>query len=154
MKTKIILSILILFSFSFAQESKVPKEVLNSFAKLYPNITDVKWDKEDDYFEANFKKDSVGISVVLDKAGNLKETETAIQISMLPEGVQQYVNLNYKGYEIKEAAKIVKSKGEKYYEAEVSNGNKHKDLLFDLQGKVKKNNVKSESKEKDEDDKD
>ena len=44
-------------------ESEVPKVVKDAFMKAYPAAKDVKWDKEDNSFEASFdlsKKDKIG----------------------------------------------------------------------------------------------
>ena len=65
-------------------------------------------------------------------------TETKIENSQLPKGVEKYVSDNYKGFKISEAAKIVKANGETSYEAEVTKGKERKDLIFDANGKPEK----------------
>ncbi len=109
---------------------KVPAAVKESFAKNFPNTAVKKWDKEAGDYEANFAKDGKTISATFAATGELKETETDIQISELPSSVADYVKANYKGASIKEAAVIVRG-NDKLYEAEV----KGKDLLFDMNGK-------------------
>jgi len=154
MKAKYFLIVALLFSFTtfatFAQKVEVPKEVKNSFTKLNPKITNVKWGKEGKEFEASFKVDKMDKSVLFDGEGNVLETETAIEISLLPSGIDKYVANNFKGYKISGAAKIVNSKGETTFEAEVSKGKVKKDLIFDANGKPEKKDVKKEN-EKDED---
>lgn len=153
MKTKYFLIAILLVSFTaFAQQEKSTKEVQNSFAKLYPKATDVKWDKEGKSFEASFKNDGKNISVVFDAKGNALETETKIEISQLPKGVEKYVSDNYKGFKISEAAKIVDAKGIVTYEAEVTKGKVKKDVLFDANGKPEKKDSMNE--EEDTEDKD
>jgi hypothetical protein len=70
MKAKYFLIVALLFSFTtfatFAQKVEVPKEVKNSFTKLYPKITNVKWGKEGKEFEASFKVDKMDKSVLFD----------------------------------------------------------------------------------------
>ena len=70
-------------------------------------------------------------SVLFDAQGNLLETEVEIELNQLPKGVLEYVKANYKGQNVKEAAKITDAKGTVTYEAEI----KGMDLLFDNSGK-------------------
>lgn len=106
-----------------------PVAVKNAFTQHFPGITVKKWDKEDGKYEANFTKDGKTMSALFDANGTLEETETDIPISQLPAAVVAYVQSNYKGATIKEAALIVRGTA-KLYEAEV----KGKDLLFNEQG--------------------
>ena len=137
MNAKYFLTVILLFSFAaFAQNANVPAKVTNSFKKLYPKATEVKWDKEGkDKFEAGFTQNGIKTSVVLDEEGEIEETETQIQLDELPSVIVPFVNSNYKGFTISEAAKIVDEDGNVNFEAEISNGNKKQDLLFDKSGK-------------------
>jgi hypothetical protein len=135
MKLKVLLIAFVLFSFTaFAKEISVPAPVKTAFAKLYPTIKKVAWDKEGTNYEASFK-DKVDMSLLFASDGKLLETETTIPISQLPEGVTSYIKEHYKKAVIKDAAKIVKSSGETVFEAEVKINNKSKDLMFDSNGK-------------------
>lgn len=155
MKAKNFLIGLLLISFTaFAQQTNIPKSAKDSFSKLYPKATEVKWDKENQGYEASFKLDGKDLSVIFDKAGKVMETETAIEISQLPKGIEKYVMDNYKGYKITGAAKIVKANGEETYEAEVTKGKDKKDLLFDKSGKPEKKDVNKENENEEEDEKD
>ncbi|MBD1392583.1 PepSY-like domain-containing protein [Mucilaginibacter glaciei] len=121
-------------SVSLAQKltpAKVPAAVKSSFAKAYPNVKTVKWEKEKGDFEADFKQSGDEMSAVFMADGMQKESEMGIKASALPALVTAYVKQNYKGAAIKEAAKITRASGEINYEAEV----KGKDLLFDSTGK-------------------
>jgi len=155
MKTNFFLIAFLLVSFTvFAQETNVPKAVKDSFSKHYPKATDVKWDKEGaTEFEAGFKENRNDISVVFDEKGIIQETETAIQISELPKSATSFVDKNYSGFKISEAAKILDLKGEITFEAEITKNNVKKDLLFDSKGNVKNKSNENENEEE-EDDKD
>jgi len=109
---------------------KVPAAVKAAFQKQYPSVAKVKWEKEKESFEAEFKLDKVETSAVFDMAGKLMETEIEIAITALPQAVKDYVSKNHKGAKIKEAAKITDAQGKIMYEAEL----KGKDLMFDEQG--------------------
>lgn len=153
MKTHFFLITLLFVSFSaFAQQNNAPKDVRNSFLKLYPEATDVKWDKEGKEFEISFKLDGKDISIVFDAKGNALETETKIEISQLPGGVEKYVSDNYKGFKISEAAKIIATKGEITFEAEITKAKVKKDLLFDSKGNIDKKDKGNKNEE--EEDKD
>jgi len=155
MKTMIMISSVLLFSFTaFSQESTIPLNVKNSFAKKYPGIKEVKWDKEGkDQFEAGFIQNGIKTSVILDEEGEIEETETQIQFSELPSGIIPYINSNYKDFKISEAAKIVDEDGNVNFEAEISIGSKKQDLLFDKLGNPvqKKSGSRVNEKEDEED---
>lgn len=156
MKAKIFLIVLLLVSFTvFAQETKVPKIVKDSFTKLYPKVTDVKWDKEGKTeFEAGFKENGKDVSVVFDEKGNLIETETAIQINELPKSAASFLEKNYTGFKISEAAKIISAKGEVTFEAEITKDKVKKDLLFDSKGNIDQKDMSSENEDEEDEDKD
>jgi len=156
MKAKYFIIAILLVSFTvFAQETKVPKAVKDSFSKLYPKATDVKWDKEDAAeFEAGFKENGTDVSVVFDEKGNLKETETVIQISELPKSASSFVEINYAGFKISEAAKIIDSKGEVTFEAEITKDKVKKDLLFDSKGNIDQKDMSNENEVEEDEDKD
>jgi len=148
MKAQYFLITLLLVSFTaFAQQVNIPQAAKDSFAKLYPKAAEVKWDKENGDYEASFKFNGKDMSVIFDKDGKILETETAIEISQLPNGIEKYVKDNYKGYKITGAAEIVKSNGEKLFEAEITKGKNKKDLLFDSNGKPEKKDVEKENEE-------
>src|SRR4051812_406827 len=115
-------------------QTNVPSTVQSSFTKIFPGVTVKKWDKEEGKYEANFIKESKQMSAVFDENGNLKETETVIAVSELPVSVIPYIKEHYKEIKIQEATIVLKSNGEKVYEAEI----KGKDLIFDGKGKFLK----------------
>jgi hypothetical protein len=111
--------------------TQVPSAVKIAFAKAYPSVKTVKWEKEKGDFEAGFKQGSKEMSAVFKADGTQMESELEINTATLPATIIVYVKQHYKGAVIKEAAKITKANGEVNYEAEV----KGKDLLFDNSGK-------------------
>lgn len=122
-----------LFTFTFAQkikETQVPSAVKQAFTKMHPTVSNVTWDKEKDQYEASFTTNHTDNSVLFSFNGMVVETETAIPVSQLPKGVMDYVKTNYKGQQVKDAAKITDAKGLVTFEVEV----KKLDLLFDANG--------------------
>jgi hypothetical protein len=121
-------------SLTFAQkmqEKDVPAPVKAALQKQYPNASEVKWDKEGEKFEASFDLNKIDNSVLFDSKGNILETEEEIELTQLPKEVLEYVINNYKGQNVKEAAKITDANGIVTYEAEI----KGMDLLFASNGK-------------------
>lgn len=121
-------------SLTFAQkiqEKDVPLAVKRAFEKHYPNIKEVKWDKEEEKVEASFDLNKIDNSVLFDEKGNILETEVEIELNQLPKGILEYVATNYKEQKVKEVAKITDAKGIIFYEVEI----KGLDLLFDSNGK-------------------
>lgn len=115
----------------FAQKSVAPENVKTAFAKAYPGIKDVKWEKEDGNYEASFKKEGNDVSVIYSPKAIMLESEIEISPSALLPGIQSYMALHYKLMPIKGAAKITKANGTIEYEAAI----KGKDILFDSNGK-------------------
>lgn len=112
------------------QDKEIPASVKTAFQKAYPEAKAVKWEKEGDHFEVEFKQEKLEQSVVLDAQGNILETEVEIAVSELPKKASDYVIEHYKGQVLKEAARITDAKGTVTYEAEI----KGKDLIFDATG--------------------
>ena len=111
------------------EASKVPGAVKISFAQKFPNAI-VKWEKENDKYEANFKQGTNIMSALFDANGTMTESEIAIKIIDLPANVLSYVKEHYNGKTIKEGAKITRADGTINFEAEVERN----DLLFDVKG--------------------
>jgi hypothetical protein len=134
MKKSVMMIALIMFSFaSFGQKTKeqnVPQVIKNALHEKFPNATEVKWDKEENNYEASFKNNKVDNSILFNANGKIIETEIAITVSQLPKKALQYLNDNFKNQKVKEAAKIITEKGNLIYEAEI----KGKDLFFDENG--------------------
>ncbi len=134
MKKSVITIALIMLSFvSFAQKTKeqnVPQVIKKALSEKFPNAKNVKWDKEENNFEASFKNNNIDNSILFNANGKIIETEIAIEVNQLPKNALQYLNDNFKNQKVKEAAKIITEKGNLIYEAEI----KGKDLFFDENG--------------------
>ena len=111
-------------------EKSVPQLVKEAFAKKFPGAKVEHWQKENVSYEAEFDFQKMEMSANFDEKGNCLETECEIKTAELPEAVRQYLEKNFPGKKIKEAAKITDAAGKITYEAEVN----HSDYLFDAQG--------------------
>lgn len=128
-----ILSILLCSSLAIGQhvnEKDVPDSVKATFSKKFPNQKNVKWEKEKENYEASFSIDHSQHAAVIDSKGSLIETEEEISLKELPADAIAYIQKNYSGKKIKEAARIIDAQGIVTFEAEVAS----KDLIFDKTG--------------------
>jgi hypothetical protein len=149
MKTILTILLSLCIGTGFAQKSKsmvVPDAVKKQFSTMYPSVTKVDWEKEGEYYEAEFDNNKVETSVVFDASGKHIETEVEIAVTDLPQSVRDYVTKNLNNAKINEASKITAVDGTVTYEAEVGNT----DYIFDSNGNL----VKKESEEGDKDDDD
>lgn len=111
-------------------EKEVPNIVKSTFLISYPDQTNVKWEKEKENYEANFKTGKTARAMLLDSNGNILETEEEISVKKLPANALAYIQKTYKNKKIKEAARITNAQGVVTFEAQVSSI----DLIFDKQG--------------------
>lgn len=127
---------------------EVPAAVQSTFQSMYPDIKEVKWEKEDTRYLADFDLNGVETEVHFFEDGNLFMTESEIPVSELPAKVTEYLNQNLPGKTISEASKLVTVEGIVSYEAEVDDV----DYLFDsagiFAGKEEEKGDKGEKEEK------
>jgi hypothetical protein len=110
--------------------SNVPGKVKSTFAKLFPGIQKISWEREAGDYEANFKMDGQSISALFKPDGSFIESELAIKINELPESIREYMKERYKKFPVREASRIIAASGVITYEA----GIKGKDIIFDIRG--------------------
>ncbi|MDO7845067.1 PepSY-like domain-containing protein [Hymenobacter sp. M29] len=140
MKTLLMLAVAALLA-EKAQAQKVPAAQVPAAAKAafkakFPAVKTVAWEKEGADYEAGFKQNGQTMSAVITPAGVWQETETDMKAAQLPAAVRATLARDYKTYQVKEAATIVKADGRTVYEAEVSKAGKSQDVLFTADGKV------------------
>lgn len=111
------------------EASKVPALVKESFTRQFPGVVP-KWEKEDEKYEAGFKKAGQEMSVLFEANGTIAELEMEIPVASLAEVIKSYINIHYKGAGIIGAAKITLATGKIEYEAAI----KGKDIIFDANG--------------------
>jgi hypothetical protein len=112
------------------KEADVPPAVKASFARQYPNIQTVKWEKERENYEANFDLKKVETSVLIEPNGNILQAESEINVTELPKEAMEYISKNCPGKKIKEAARITDPKGIISFEAEIDK----MEYVFDAKG--------------------
>ena len=142
-KSAILLAAMFAVSFANAQkvsDKEVPTAVKTTLQKNYPNAKEIKWEKENGNYEAEFEVEETDYSLLIDVSGNILETEIEIKVDALPANAKAYISKNYAGQKIKEATKITDNKGVVTYESEI----KGKDLIFDSNGNFIKEKTEQE----------
>lgn len=76
------------------------------------------------------------MSALITSAGKLVETESDMSPAQLPAAVRAKLASDYKVYKVTEAAVLVSASGTTTYEAEVSRGGKHQDVVFNVDGSL------------------
>jgi uncharacterized membrane protein YkoI len=115
--------------------SKVPSVVLNAVQAKHPGMA-VDWEKKKNFYEAEFKMDSVEHTLHIDVEGKLIRHETEIRSNELPPGVLTAIKARYAGYSIDEAARI-EQKGQTFYEVELeAKGKKDRTIFFSTDGNI------------------
>lgn len=110
--------------------SQVPSAVTAKFATLYPNVKEVKWEKEGANYEAEFEANEVETSVNFDASGNFIESEIEMSKTDLPAAAHDYLAKNAPGARVKEVSKITDAAGKITWEAEAGELN----YIFDESG--------------------
>lgn len=157
MKKILSIAAVMVITSSFAQkikEAEVPAKVREAFAKKYPGqnggAIEIGWEKEGSDYEAEFDLNKIESSAVFTSDGLFKELEQEIKLSELPKAATDYCAKNFAGHKISEAEKITDASGKISYEAELSKGKEHFDIIFDQQGNfIRKSNSSVNEKDKD-----
>ena len=118
--------------------AQVPAAAKATFKAKFPLVKTNSWEKEGDKYEAGFKQDGITMSALITPAGELVETESDMSPAKLPAAVRAKLASDYKAYKVTEAAVLVSASGATTYEAEVSKGGKHQDVVFNADGSLAK----------------
>ena len=125
---------------------EVPSNVKESFTKLFPSATDVKWSKESaTEFEAEFKVVETEKSSNFDSTGKWLVTETEIKISDLPASVQSAINNEFSGYSIEEAEAVETAEAGMFFEVALEKGESSLEVQISADGQVLKKAKKEEA---------
>jgi len=151
-----VILLLAVFAGSFAEAQKltdrdIPAPAKQTFAQKFPNATNVKWEKEDDAIEAEFKIGKSKYSASFDQAGKWLETESEIKKSELPEAVLSAITKEFSGYKIEEAERLETPDLGILYEVKLEKKEISYEVQFNEAGKVLKKEKVEENNEKEKD---
>jgi hypothetical protein len=128
--------LIVLFASCNCNESKVPSNVRATFAEMFPDATDIKWEMEDEgEWEVEFKNRGKEISACFTDAGVWIETEWEIEKAEITESVLKVINSTYEGWEIDEV-EFVESPEFNGYEIELEMGEEEMEVLVTSDGVI------------------
>lgn len=146
MKSKLLVLLIALLGPLAIQAQSVPQNVLDQFAKDYPEASEVKWEKAKANFEVEFFSDGDEMEALYDAKAEVLEIERSLPMRALPDVVADAFEAKYAGLEAEECA-IIEVGGLKYFELEYMENGEEKEVLFDESGKE----MEVDSTEEDED---
>lgn len=135
---KIIIVVVSMLLCVSAKSIQVPEAVKKAFSHKFPSAEKVKWEKENNEYEASFILDKREVSATYTTDAQLKETETEIAVAELPKSVLEAISKQYPNTKVREASKIIRADNSVAFEAEIKFKGKKTDLLFDENGNAVK----------------
>ena len=139
----------------FAQEKKIdkkdlPKAVLNTFQKSYPDAeikgTSIEKENGKIYYEIESMEGTQRRDLLYTKAGKLTEIEETLTSTDIPEIVKNSVMSRYPNGEINRAEKVTSGKTISY-ELVVKNGIQKHEVVIDPKGNIKKTAIMKKENE-------
>lgn len=138
-----ILCLILLSTSIYAQKSTLPKRVLKTFEKKYPEAEKVSWEvKTKGDYKIKFEFEGKKTVVEIDEDGTWEKTSTHILFDELPQAVQSIVNEQKVNSEITEIKIVINDDNETYYRVDLKDENKTIKLEINKKGKI----IKSETK--------
>jgi hypothetical protein len=110
--------------------ASIPTPVMQSFTALYPNVKDVAWNYNEPIYEARFKVRNKGMMLLFDESGSVSEIKNEIPTVDLPPTVMDFVENNYRGWQLVKALHVVVNE-EPFHEAYLRKGTEEITLVFD-----------------------
>lgn len=135
--------------FAFGTIEDAPQKVRKAFAKKFPNIKKVKWEKESDTeWEGEFKMKGIEYSANYLQDGTWQETEHEIKKKSIPANIKTTLQTEFSDYEIEEA-EISETKDGSVYEFELEMGEEELEVVIDTNGRVLKKEILKETNKED-----
>ncbi len=134
MKSIILFFILTLSLNNFLLAKSIPFIAKEHFKSTHPHAQKIKWSKEKDEFEVEFKENGKKMSCSYNQQGNIIETETEIKINDLPMQVQDAIHKAYPNYSIEDIEEVMKPNSKLQYEMELELGKDEFEVLVSLDG--------------------
>lgn len=75
-------------NYNMMDANKVPQSVQTTFGSSYKDVTDTRWESNDDVYRSSFTQNGKNMSAVYDKSGKIREMRTSLEMSDLPVSVQ------------------------------------------------------------------
>lgn len=116
----------------------IPAAVKESFAKKFPDATNIRYGMENKDYEVSFKDKGVGMSANFNSSGEWLETETVMIESDLPKDVKTSVATNFVGFMISNISKVEGPDNVSNYEMDLKKAKVGYEVKFSPKGEILK----------------
>jgi len=149
---KLIVLLIVTFGIFACKGVLAPDPVHKAFIERYKNAKDVKWEQEDNNWEAEFDLGNIHMEAVFNENGQWLETEWDINMMDLPTLVRDSIAIAYKDYKVEEINRF-ETPGFKGYLIVVEKGKVEIELTANEQEIIKSTEeVDDETEEEDDED--
>lgn len=100
---------------TFAAAQDISKNALTTFTKSYAKATNVKWDKENNYYKASFEMNGQSLNALLSEEGDMIAVSRNILSTELPINLQASLNKDYSAYWISGLVEYAVDNETKYF---------------------------------------
>jgi len=100
---------------TFAGGNEISKDALTTFSGTFTKATEVKWEKDINYYKASFKMNGQSLNALLSEEGKLIAVSRNILSTELPIGLQAALNKNISAYWISDLAEYAMDNETLYY---------------------------------------
>lgn len=119
-----------------AHATDVPLKVTDAFSAKFPNAKSVKWEKEGENYEAEFKADGQSYSAEFNSDGVWLETTEEIKYSSVPQSVKQTLDSLFSNKSITESEITESMNMGRHYEIELKSDGKRYVVTLSLSGQL------------------
>ena len=111
----------------------VPAAVRQTLLNVFPNTSNLEWEKKGENYEAEFDVATVEHTALLDAKGSLLQHKYDITEAELPEAVKAAISQQYADYILDDADVLVKGTTS-FYQVELEKGMQEEKLVFAADG--------------------
>ncbi|WP_299817717.1 hypothetical protein [uncultured Pontibacter sp.] len=112
---------------------KVPVEVRQTLLNIFPNASNIEWERQGQNYEAEFYLTAVDHAALLHASGNLLMYKHQVTNQSLPEAVKTTIARKYPNYSVSQAERLVIGT-ETLYQVEVSKNDQSEWLVLSITG--------------------
>jgi len=114
--------------------NQVPEAVKSTFGRMYTG-KNVRWEKDNHQYKAEFRKDRSETEAWFKKDGTWTRTETDVNPRDLPAEVKDYVKSKYPNGIIDDADMVETAKKGSYYDLEIRKGHSEVNIKVTPEGR-------------------
>ncbi len=129
---------------------QIPSEIASDFDSRHANVSGITWEKEGDFYEAEWTENGIEKEIVYDLDGNWVQSECEISLDQVPQAAVDYIESNYPGAVLEEAETVTRAEAD-FVEVEIQDGSKERELLFTDSGEFVEEIIEADDDNDDDD---